>query len=181
MFTFVRLVRQRIRDMGTIKALLLTAERYANADGQKEPGAEHVVLSALALPDGTARKALHRIQADPERFQDAIAQQYREALENLGINAPRDADLDEARPLSPGKAYRVQASAQALMERLRTIVENDQRQDVRCPLLSAHVLQAAGAAEFGVAVRALRVMGVEPADLIEAAKTEVTEYRTGQR
>jgi hypothetical protein len=46
-------IRQRFRDIRNINSLCMQAQKLANADGQKEPGAEHFVLSSLALPDGT--------------------------------------------------------------------------------------------------------------------------------
>jgi ATP-dependent Clp protease ATP-binding subunit ClpA len=169
------LIRQRIRDMGTIKTLLTGAERHANADGKTEFGAEHIVLSALALPDGTARNALMRVQADPERFGTAIAEQYDDALRSLGLS-PHPL-LRDAQPVSPRKGpCRVQASAQTLMEALRDIMVQAQKEDASCPLLGAHVLLAASTAQFGVAVRALRAMGVAPAEVGEAARAEVAAY-----
>ena len=51
-------IKQRFRDMSTIKSLCLAAEQHANTDGQKEPGAEYFVLAALESPDGTAHKAI---------------------------------------------------------------------------------------------------------------------------
>jgi hypothetical protein len=76
-------LKQRFRDMGTIKALCLGAGKFAKADGQKEPGAEHFVLMALELPDGTARNASKRISADPGSFHAAIDRQYVEALQHI--------------------------------------------------------------------------------------------------
>lgn len=37
-------IKERFRDMGTIKSLCLEAGKHANAQGQKEPGGEHFVL-----------------------------------------------------------------------------------------------------------------------------------------
>lgn len=177
-----KLIRQRFRDMRTIATLLTEAERYANADGQKEPAAEHVVLSALALPDGTARQALMRVHADPEQFRAAIARQYDDALRSVGMTLPHAAALHDAYPVSRGKGvYRVQASAQTLMEALREIMTQAQKEDSNCPLLGAHVLLAASTAQFGVVVRAFRAMGVAPAELGEAAKAEVQAYRATHR
>ena len=67
-------IKQRFRDMSTIKSLCLAAEQHANTDGRKEPGAEHFVLAALESPDGTARKAFEHIRVDPNSFRAAIAQ-----------------------------------------------------------------------------------------------------------
>lgn len=173
-------IRQRFRDMGTIKTLCFEAEKLGNADGQKEPGAEHFVLSALALPDGTARKAFQRIHADPESFHAAIAKQYEDALKNAGIALPCDAEISrEATPIPTSKGlYKTQPSAQALMQTLtREIMKKEQKADSTAPLLSAHVLLAATSAQYGVAARAFRAMGIDSAKLAEAATAEILAYR----
>lgn len=176
-------IRQRFRDMGTIKALCFEAEKLANAEGQKEPGVEHFVLSALALPDGTARKAFLRIHADPDNFRAAIAKQYKDALQNMGIALPHDAEISgEATPIPTSKGpYKAQPSAQALMQTLtREIMVREQKADSTAPLLSAHVVLAATSAQYGVAARALRAMGIDPASLADAAKMEIAAYRTAR-
>lgn len=173
-------IRQRFRDMGTIKALCVEAEKFANGDGQKDPGAEHFVLSALTLPDGTARKAFLRMHADPDNFRAAITQQYEDALQNLGIAVPHGEETsDEAAPVPANKGlYKSQASAQALMQKLtREIMVKEQAADSAAPLLSAHVVLAAASAEYGVAPRAFRAMGIDPAQLAEAATAEIFVYR----
>lgn len=173
-------IRQRFRDMGTIKALCFEAEKLANAESQKEPGAEHFVLSALALPDGTARKAFLRIHADPNSFRAAIVQQYEDALQNVGITLPRDAEISgEVTPIPTSKGpYKTQPSAQALMQTLtREIMKKEQKADSTVPLLSAHVLLAATSAQYGVTARTFRAMGIDPAKLAEAATAEILAYR----
>ncbi len=79
-------IKQRFNDMGTIKALCERAEHHALQDQQREPGAEHFLLSALDLPDGTARRAFARVGADASDLPPAIARQYAEALRPLGLD-----------------------------------------------------------------------------------------------
>lgn len=173
-------IKQRFRDIGTIKALCFGAEKMANADGQKEPGAEHFVMAALELPDGTARKAFERVHADPDSFRAAIARQYEDALQNIGIALSHDSAISEdTTPTAAGTgAYRTQPSAQALMQTLtREIMVKEQKADSAAPLLSAHVILAATTAQYGVVARAFRAMGVDPAKLAEAAKAEILAKR----
>ena len=44
----------KVRDMRTIKTLLSGAEAEAQRARESLPGAEHLLLSAVALPDGSA-------------------------------------------------------------------------------------------------------------------------------
>ncbi|MGB4115446.1 MAG: Clp protease N-terminal domain-containing protein [Polaromonas sp.] len=174
-------IKQRFRDVSTIKALCFGAEKLANADGQKEPGAEHFVLMALELPDGTARKAFKRLHADPDSFCVAIARQYDDALQNIGIALPPDAAItDEATPLPTGTGlYKTQSSAQALMQTLtKEIMVKEQKANLAAPLLGAHVILAATTAQYGVAVRAFQAMGIDPKKLAEAATAEIIASRT---
>ena len=162
-------IKKRFRDMGTIKALCEGAERHANLAGQKEPGAEHFVLAALDLPDGSARRVFERVRADPDGYRAAIAQQYENALRNVGIALPEGAAgfADAAAIASGPKLYSGQPSAQALMRHLADQEKNG------APLLGAHVILAATDSQYGVAVRALQAMGVAPANFAEAAKAEL--------
>jgi len=174
--------KQRLRDMGTVTALCTEAENFANGDGQKEPGAEHFVLSALALPDGTARKAFLRIHADPDNFHAAITQQYLDALQKIGITLPDSAKaFDQTKPIPASTGlYQTQASAQTLMQTLtQEIMVKEHKFDATAPLLSAHVVLAATSAQHGVATRAFRAMGIDPAKLAEAATAEILAYRAG--
>jgi hypothetical protein len=174
-------IRQRFRDMKTIKNLCFEAEKIANADGHKEPGAEHFVLSALALPDGTAGKAFARISANPDNFRAAIAQQYENALRNIGIELPNDVTVNNVvSPVSTSTGpYKTQPSAQALMHTLtREIMVKYQKENSAAPLLGAHVILAACTAQHGVAVRAFRAMGIDTSKLAEAAEAEIIASQT---
>jgi len=169
-------IRQRFRDAGTLKTLCMTAEQLANAGGQQIPGAEHFILSALALPDGTARRTFERLRVDPAAFQPAIEQQYAAALAAVGLQAGVAAEaLPDAVAVLPRKGmYQTQASAQALMAVLtRQVMVAAQKANARTPLLGAHVLLAAAAAERGVAARALRTLGIDRDQLVAAASAEV--------
>ena len=172
-------IRQRFRDMRTIIALCSGAQKIANATGQKEPGAEHLVLSALELPDGTARKAFERIHTDPNSFRAAIARQYEDALHNIGIALPSDVAIaDEATPVAPCKGlFKAQASFDTLMQTLKEVKNKEHKADSAAPLLGAHVILAATTAQYGVAARAFRAMGVDPTKLSEAARAEIIASR----
>jgi ATP-dependent Clp protease ATP-binding subunit ClpA len=166
-------IKKRFRDMGTIKVLCQGAERHANLAGQQEPGAEHFLLAALDLPDGTARRVFERLRADPDGYRAAIARQYENALRNVGIALPEGAAVrfgDAAVPASSPKIYSGQPSVQALMKHLADQEKNG------APLLGAHVILAVADSQYGVAVRALQAMGMEPSTCAEAAKAELAAF-----
>lgn len=169
-------IKRRFQDMRTVKVLCLEAEKHANAEGQKEPGAEHFVLAALELPDGTAHKVFQRVNADPDGYRAAIDQQYQDALRSVGVALPEKGTAGgNDVTLPPGEGlYQVQPSAQALMQRLAS----HRKFDPKTPLVSAHVVLAAATAQQGVAPRAFRAMGIDPEKLAEAAKAEIHLLRS---
>lgn len=161
MFGFIK---RRLQDISTIKALCSAAERHANTDGRKAPGAEHFVLASFDLPDGSAAGVFARLGVSPSEFRAAVVGQYEDALRSVGIDAPGP----DARPVAASAGvYNAQPSGQALMQALSAQDKGD------APLLGAHVLLAASTASHGVVPRALRRMGIEPARLAEAARTEL--------
>ena len=163
----------RLRDVRTISALCRSAEAHARAEGQSQPGAEHFVLAALELGDGTAGRAFERVRADPDQFRAAIARQYADALRQVGVDAPGlGTDEDDAPPASG--IYRAAPSGQSVMQGLAERRAHDRH----TPLLGAHVIEVVAAMEHGVAARALRAMGVAPASLAAAAQAEAAQPRT---
>ncbi|NVD99734.1 Clp protease N-terminal domain-containing protein [Massilia sp. BJB1822] len=167
-------IKQRLRDMGTIKRLCEGAEKHANADGQAQAGAEHFILAALDLPDGTARQALQRLNVAPEQYRAAIARQHQNAMRFAGVAAlPEEVHQDAALPPASG-LYCAQASAQTLIQQLN---EYKKEEGSSLPLLGAHVLLAMTSAQYGTAVRAMRLLGVDLAALAEAARSEIRAFR----
>lgn len=164
-----RRLRQRLRDMATIKALCEGAERHARGNGQPQPGAEHFLLAALDLPDGSARRAFERVHADADGFRAAMMRQYQEALRSVGLNGASVHDEGDALPASPHPApYRAQPSGQAVMQRLAQLP----RTHPAAPLLGTHVVVVVASMEHGVAIRSLKAMGIEPQALRAAAQSE---------
>jgi ATP-dependent Clp protease ATP-binding subunit ClpA len=158
-----------VRNIQTISALLKAAEAEALATGEDLPGAEHLLLSTLGLEDGTARRAFAAVGADPDGLREAIAAQHAEALRAIGIDPVAGDPLDppgEARPAR--RAYRAAPSGQAA---LHSAVELQKRRK-GSRLLGAHVVAAVAGMEHGSAPRALRALGVAPAELAEAARRE---------
>ncbi|KRD22189.1 MULTISPECIES: Clp protease N-terminal domain-containing protein [Acidovorax] len=161
-----RQLQHRFQSMRTLSCLCTSAEAHARASGQAAPGAEHFLLAAIDLPEGSARRALESVGADPAAVRDAIEQQYRDALQDMGLNAT----LPQAPALAPPVPglYRAQPSGQEVMQTLAR-----SRKDQGGPLLGAHVVAVVATMPQGVAARTLRAMGIDAGQLAAAAQSQV--------
>lgn len=167
-----RRLKLRIRDMKTIGKLISGADEQAHINGEEEPGAEHFLLSALLLPDGTARQVFERIGADPEQFRAAIRKQYSDALSAVGIDAKMV--TEEPEPVISKRVFpNSKPSGQAVMKGLHALKSHDKDK----PLLGAHVVEVVARMEHGVAARALMAMGVDTNSLCAAVKEELGAFR----
>lgn len=165
-------LKRRTREIATISALCSAAEKHACAAGLQQPGAEHFLLAAFDLPDGAARRVFEKIGANPQQFGAAIERQYREALQDIGVEVP--AMEEPAQSVAPASGvYRAQPSGQAVMQRLA------EQRSATTPLSSAHVVLAVVTSEHGVAPRALRSMGVDREQLLRAARAEIDAMALG--
>ncbi len=161
-------VRLRLRDMKTISKLITGADKHANSFGEEKPGAEHFVLSALNLPDGSASRVFQKFGIDSDKFREAIKEQYRIALTSVGID-PQVVEIDPE-PFQSEKIFKSsQPSGVELMKSLHALKEQDKDR----PLSGAHVIAVVASQEFGVTARALKVLGVDRDDLSNALREEL--------
>lgn len=158
-------IRDHLQSMRTLQRLCTGAEDHARTRGSRAPGAEHFLLAALDLPDGSARRAFERLGADPAAVPAAIEQQYRDALQGLGIDAP----LPEAVPTTAARPnlYRAQPSGEELVQALA-----QSRKGQPGPLRGAHVVALVANMPQGVAARTLRAMQLDASQLAAAARAE---------
>lgn len=164
-------MRLRLRDMRTINKLIPGADEEARLMGEEKPGAEHFVLSALSLPDGTAQRVFNSIGANSEQFKQAITQQYKDALTSMGIDS--HVLENESEPLENGSTFpSSKPSGQSVMKKLYSLKQNDRDR----PLLSAHVLLVVAGMEHGVAARALNTMGIDRDELFLQLQKEIDCY-----
>ena len=165
-----------IRELRTVSKLLTGAEAEANKMGETLPGAEHLLLSALALPDGSARRAFERLGADPDELRSAIAGQYDDALRAIGIEPMSDDALDAeagAAVTSAKGVFRLPASAQTVFRAAIDLAKLERPSRLR----GAHVVAAVARMEHGTAARALRAMHVDRHELAVAAQQELDARR----
>ena len=161
-------IKLRLRDIRTISKLIPGADEEAHLMGEDEPGAEHFLLSALKLPDGTARRVFERVGVDPKQFQAAIKKQYSDALKAIGIDAKIIEDAAE--PVTSNRVlHNSKPSGQAVMKALYALKSHDKDR----PLLGAHVVEVIARMEYGVAARALKAMGIEQHLILSAVKEEL--------
>lgn len=166
-------VRQRLRDMSTLKDTGLLAGQIADEMGEDLVGAEHWLLAALELPDGTARLAFERVGADADHLQAAIAQQYEDALSNIGIETSGLYIPENIAGLSTKNrsTFQAQASCNALF----AIMTNEERIDDKAPFMGATIVQAAPYLEKGTVPRSLQAMGIDRKTLSITAEQIIDE------
>lgn len=151
----------------TIRELLEGAERLAKQSGDAQPGAEHLLLSALSLADGTARRAFERLGANPDDLRSAIAAQHADALQAVGI------ELGAGEAVAPAPEARgVYLSTPSAQTAFRRAVELSKHPKPR-RLLGAHVVVAVAEMEHGTVARTLRQMGLDRERLAAAARDEL--------
>ena len=157
----------RFRDIKTISNLISGADKQAHISGEEKPGAEHFVLSALDLEDGSAKRVFEKIDTDAQTFRDAINQQYSDALSVIGLNVANEISLESIEPNK--KFHNSQPSGQEFMKSLYAIKQKDKDR----PLIGAHVISVAAAMEYGVVARAFRVMEIDREQLAQLAQDEL--------
>ena len=161
-------LRQKFDDVRTMRVLFPTAEELAQRDGQDRPGAEHLLLAALDLPDGTATEVLERLGLSREDVRAAISAQHDDALRSLGVEARLDPD-DLPAP-EPGRgAYHSTGSAQRLFRAAADHARAD-----GSGLRSAWFIVAATEFDRGSVARAIDRLPVDRAHLAATAR-EVLE------
>ncbi|MGY1742511.1 MULTISPECIES: Clp protease N-terminal domain-containing protein [unclassified Blastococcus] len=154
------------RDIRTIKRLLTGAEAEARRAGEPVPGPEHLLLSALALPDGTAARALARLGTDAAGLRAAVAQVHDDALTGLGLDAaPAPVTALAAPPAGP---LRTSPQAQQVFRRAVALSRTASAAGLRGAAVAAAVAEL----EQGTVVRALRRLEITPAQLSAAARAE---------
>ena len=164
---FRRIGRHPLTDIRIMNQLFPAAEEAASADGVEAAGAEYLVIAALDLPDGTARRAFERVGADPDQYRQAIRDHHRDALRAIGMDGLDDDILDRhiPDPVTPRGPLKNAPSADRLF---RAVV--DQVRADRSQLYGAYVVLAAARSDKGTARGAIERMGIDPDELATAAR-----------
>ena len=160
-----------IQDLRTIRTLLTAAEAEAHQAGDNLPGPEHLLLAAFDLPDGTARRAFERADADPAGFRPAVDEAHRQAMRDIGVRvAGTGSPLPSAAPA--GGVYRLTAPGQEVFQAAVQLAKAGRRSSLR----GAHVVAAVAGQERGTVARALKILGVDRGELSAAAGEVLTGH-----
>ena len=162
---------QTFKDMGTIKMLCEAAEQIALAEHQAAPGAEHFVLAALELPDGSAERVFARLGITAGTFREALRETHRAALKAVGV-----ADEEVARseqdvpPLPrPDEIYNAAPSGEAVLKGLAAL----RKRGVSGPLVGVHVLEVVSTMQHGTTRRAFALLGRDAPTVMAAIQNEM--------
>jgi ATP-dependent Clp protease ATP-binding subunit ClpA len=167
--------KRALDDMRTIKQLLTEAERISREMGQEEPGAEHLLLAAAELPDGSGARALARAGTDAARIGEALVREQEDALVTAGVARERAEQLAVPTPLGSAGAPILYGAGPSAREAFRTAT--DLARATRQPLAGAHVVAAVATMERGTVARVLERLGVDRQALAEAAEQELEAAR----
>lgn len=121
-------IRNRIESAGTIKTLCELAETHSSRDEKPEPGAEHFVLAAIDLPDGTAKLAFANAGSVATSFKWAIQRQYEDALLDLGLD-PHTLARESVQDEAVDKCIRVYSASPSGRELMQALASNSKSHD----------------------------------------------------
>ncbi len=143
-------------NMRTLKDMFNRAEGFALSDQKTRPGAEHFLLAAIDMPDGKARAIIVDEGGDPDQISTAIAAQYQDALSEVGVQTATSTE-SKTQP-KPTVIYSAAESGKDVIQYMSKAKKSG-------PLSSADLLSAIAAQEEGIAIRALRKLGVDPKNI----------------
>jgi Clp amino terminal domain, pathogenicity island component len=165
-------LKQHLGDMGTIKTLCEAAEAAANRDLQAQPGAEHFVLAALGLPDGSAARVFKRLNIDANGFRQALQDVHHRALSAAGVGAAQIKHSEaNVPPLPrPSGVYAATSSGQAVLQGLAAL----RKRGMIGPLLGVHVLEVVSAMQHGTTIQAFELLGHHQPSVMAAIQAETS-------
>ena len=167
---FGRKKRSRLQDIRTMNQLFPAADAVAATDGERDAGAEHLLIAAFDLDSGSARRCFERVGADPDQFRQAVRAQHADALRAVGIRPIDDEALDSRLPppVLDTRPHRGSPSGHELFRKVVALVRKERSQ-----LYGAYFVLVAAETEHGTTARALRHMSVDPTELAAAARVEI--------
>ncbi|MFC0451823.1 Clp protease N-terminal domain-containing protein [Rhodococcus jostii] len=151
------------RDMRTMKTLFAETEAEADRLGDREPGLEHLLLGAFALPDGTAGRVFENLGSSRDALREAIVRVHGDALAAAGMTDAGDATSALSRPRTG--PLRLTEPAQAAFRNAAALAKSERR-----PIVGADIVAAVATITHGTAARALESLGLTRSAVVDAAR-----------
>ena len=158
-------------DMRTIKRLLTEAERIAREMGEEEPSAEHLLLAAMVLPDGSAVRVFGSMGIDANGIRAALLEEQADALVAVGIPRATAERLAAPEPLESGRAPLLYGAGTSAREAFQTA--SDMARAAKQRLAGAHVVAAVATIERGTIARVPERLQADRRQLADAAAREL--------
>ena len=156
-----------IQDLRTMAELFAAEEREAAGE---VAGAEHLLLAALDLKENSARTCLAALSFTPSNFRTALESTHAEALTAMGITTRAPIQPEVMTPASKNRPYPTTATSQACFRRAVALAKEQ-----HAPLKGAHIVFAVSELEHGTAARMLAKLGIDRAQLQQAALAALAE------
>lgn len=157
--------RNRIGDIRTMNRLFPAADVAARSAGVPVACAEHLIIAALDLPDGTARRAFIRAGVNPDDFTRIINDMHASSEGNGGSVGP------EVKGRGPLKT---EESAQRVFKQVVDMVRTERTQ-----LYGAYLILVSAETGEPTPCSAFEAMGVTPDQMAVAARAEIDEMVNG--
>jgi len=155
----------RKKDMESLAAVLARSLAIASREGSEHAGAQHLLLAALEMEEGSANRAFGRLGATRQGFVEAIAAQHAAALPGLP-----EPNSDSTTPTNPKPDATYDAAVKATHD-FHNAKENGGR------FSGAYLTAGVASIQHGVAARALQAMDIDIDQLIGAALQEARPSR----
>ncbi|MQY28759.1 Clp protease N-terminal domain-containing protein [Nocardia aurantia] len=147
-----------------ITAVLERGREEARAEGAGTVEAAHLLLALAAGENAAACRALAGAGLDHEAVRAALRREFEHSLRAVGVT-----DLTrQLPPPSPAPRRPAQIGASA-----KLAIERGVRAAARAEFLPAHLLVGIVRAEAGTVPRALRLAGIDPADIERRVAAEL--------
>ena len=144
------------------RAVAARAQDEARRLGTSVVGSEHLLLALAASPESPAGRALAALQIDEEAVRRAIDEEFRSALERVGI-AISGVAVSPA-PVPSEKRLRWGASAKSVLEQALKEARGRKERHIG----SEHILLALLRAGAGAVPRLLDTLGVSRTEIEES-------------
>ena len=139
------------------RSLIATAEREARTTRSPYVEAEHLLLAMSAAPSTDAGQVLASVGLNHEAVEQALELEFEASLAAAGVTVRGDGPV-RAGP-GPTRRLRLSASFKAALE--RSVAASSGSRQIR----PAHLLLGVLGAQAGTVPRALRLAGVDQAEL----------------